>query len=117
MKIKLVICFVILTTAGVWSLNLENKGTYKLTKPAENNVTEQWVLKDANDVNVPVWEKEYGIDMANELLTAAQAQVKFYDMNDADAIQYVASKKMVAEAFVVRWQVIVDKFAGPIDTE
>lgn len=117
MKIITIIIIILVVIGSALALNLESKGAYRLWKYAEDHVAVQRVIKDVEDVNHVVWERVYDLREAQINRATAQAEYRFWDMNDVEAIAYVVGKKAVAEAKVARWDVIVNKFATAIDKE
>ena len=111
---KLIIGFVILTTAIVWSVNLENRGRRKIGKVAKNHVWDYMEITDINGVKFHTFG-HYGLKQSQAKLTEWQTEYQFYDMNAVEAITYVAKKKTIAAKKVVLWQAIVNKFDGAID--
>lgn len=114
---KLILVLVILGMGLVFAIDLSSTGQYRLWKEAENHVKVQRTITDPNGVITVVWERSYGLEQVTKKIAAAQTQVIFYDMNNADAISYVAGLKAKAIAKLNKWQAIKDKFDGALDTE
>lgn len=115
---KLITVIIILLAGVVIALDLSNKGQYRLWKQAENHVKVQRTITDPNGLVIVVWEKSYGLNTATSKRNTALVEYNFFnDMNDVEKIAYVDAKKTVAGIKVVKWNAIVNKFAGTIDTE
>ena len=115
---KRMIITICLTATTALALSLSNVVGVVETpvKIAENHVAIEQSAYDKNGKKIILgYKKHYGISEAQAKLTAAQAEYAFYDMNDVEAIAYVAGKKKDALASVAQWQVIVDKFGDPND--
>ena len=93
---KLILALFVLAMGVVIALDLSNKGQYRLLKEAENHVKIQRTITDPNGVLTVIWERSLGLQLATRKLTSAQVEVKFYDMNDVEAITYVAGQKKKA---------------------
>ena len=114
---KTIITICLIATA-VFALDLSNVAgvVERPVKLAENHVAIGQYAYDKNGKEILLYySKHYDLTTAQVLLTAAQADYIFFDMNDVEAIAYVAGKKVAAAIEMAKYQAIVDKFGDPND--
>ena len=95
------------------ALNLSNVAGVIETpvKLGGNHVAIEQSAFDKNGKKIVLgYSEHYGHDGAMELWTDANRSETFWDMNDVEAVAYVAGEKTKATADKVKYQAILDKF-------